>query len=131
MINNLINITANENVKIYRYEETITDKGGTKKVPVLKKTGLTVSVQTSGSTHSVGGNSIINNIAGKTNKSVFIVYSPRFEMKIKDLLVRSNGVIYEVQEIEQNGTGTLLQHDKYYIVEYDNQKVLKNELRIS
>lgn len=125
MINSLISMAAHEKVKIYRYEEIITDKGGTKQVPKLVKDNLTVSIQTSGSTHSVGGNSIINDIAGKTGKKVFIVYSPRYTMKLKDLLVRKDGVIFEVQEIEQNGRGTILQHDKYYIVEYNNQKVIK------
>ena len=47
-------------------------------------------------------------------------------MQLKDLLVRNDGIIYEVQNIEHNGKGTLLQHDKYYIVEYNNQKVLKD-----
>lgn len=131
MINVLISNAANEKVKIYRYVETVTDKGGTKKVPVLLKDNLVVSIQTSGTVHSVGGIEVINNIAGKTGKAVYIVYSPRFALKEKDLIVRSkdvmltdNDIIFEVQQIEHNGRGTLLQHDKYYIVEYDNQKVL-------
>ena len=127
MISALISNASPEKVSVYRFEEVVTDRGGTKKTPVLLKKNLIVSVQTSGSTHSVGGMAIINNIAGKTNKSVFMVYSPRFKMLVKDLLVRADGLIYEVHQVEHNGVGTLLQHDKYYIVECDNQKVLKNE----
>lgn len=131
MINTLISIADNEKIKVYRNVETVTDKGGTKKVQTLIKDDLTVSIQTSGSTHSVGGLEVINNIAGKTGKAVYIVYSPRFPFIEKDLIVRSKDVmltdedvIFEVQSVEHNGRGTLLQHDKYYIVEYDNQKVL-------
>lgn len=134
MINVLINAAAHERIKVYRYEETVSDKGGTKKVPILIKENLNVSIQTSGSAHSVGGLEVINNIAGKTGKAVYIVYSPRFAFNEKDLIVRSKEVmltekdkIFEVQQIEHNGRGTLLQHDKYYIVEYDNQKVLDYE----
>lgn len=131
MINTLINMADHEKVKVYRFEEIVTDKGGTKKVPVLKKTGLTVSIQTSGSSHNVQGLAVINTIAGKTSKAVYIVYSPLYKLLEKDLILREDGVIYEVQQVENNGRGTILQHSKYYIVEYDNQKVLKNELRIS
>lgn len=126
MINSLIAIADHEKVNIYRFEEIITDNGSSRIAPVLQKKGLTVSIQTTGSTHSVGGMQIINDIAGKTDKAVYIVYSPRYKMELKDLLLRNNGLVYEVQNIEHNGKGTLLQHDKYYIVEYKNQKVLKD-----
>lgn len=126
MINALISIADHEKVNIYRFEEAVTDKGSSRIVPVLKKKNLIVSIQTSGSTHSVGGMQIINDIAGKSEKSVYIIYSPRYKMKVKDLLLRDDGFVYEVQHIEHNGKGTLLQHDKYYIVEYKNQKVLKD-----
>ena len=126
MINTLISIADHEKIKIYRFEEIVTDKGGSRKVPVLQKENLVVSIQTSGSTHSVAGMQIINNIAGKTGKAVYIMYSPRFKLLEKDLILRDDNVIFEVQHIEKNGKGTLLQHDKYYIVEYTNQKVLEN-----
>lgn len=127
MINNLISIAAHEKVNIYRFEEVVTDEGGSRIAPVLKKTGLTVAIQPQGSVNSVGGQQIINNIAGKTHKEVYLVYSPRTKLQLKDLILRKDGIIYEVQHIENNGTGTILQHDKYYIVKYNNQKVLKNE----
>lgn len=127
MINNLISIAAHEKINVYRFEEVVTDEGGSRIAPVLKKTGLTVAIQPQGSVNSVGGQQIINNIAGKTNKEVYLVYSPRIKLQLKDLILRKDGIIYEVQHIENNGTGTILQHDKYYIVKYNNQKVLKNE----
>lgn len=126
MINALISMADHEKVNIFRFEEAVTEKGSSRIAPVLKKKNLIVSIQTSGSVHSVGGMEIIKNVAGKTDKSVYIVYSPRYKMQLKDLLVRNDDVIYEVQNIEHNGKGTLLQHDKYYIVEYNNQKVLKD-----
>lgn len=126
MINALISMADHEKVNIFRFEEAVTENGSSRIAPVLQKKNLIVSIQTSGSTHSVGGMEIIKDIAGKTDKSVYIVYSPRYKMQLKDLLVRNDGIIYEVQNIEHNGKGTLLQHDKYYIVEYNNQKVLKD-----
>ena len=126
MINALISMANHEKVNIFRFEEAVTENGSSRIAPVLKKKNLIVSIQTSGSVHSVGGMEIIKNVAGKTDKSVYIVYSPRYKMQLKDLLVRNDGIIYEVQNIEHNGKGTLLQHDKYYIVEYNNQKVLKD-----
>ena len=127
MINNLISIAAHEKINVYRFEEVVTDEGGSRIAPVLKKTGLTVAIQPQGSVNSVGGQQIINNIAGKTHKEVYLVYSPRTKLQLKDLILRKDGIIYEVQHIENNGAGTILQHDKYYIVKYNNQKVLKNE----
>lgn len=127
MINTLISIADHEKVSIYRFEEAVADNGGSRIVPVLKKDNLKVSIQPSGSLNSVGGQQIVNTIAGKTNKIVFIVYSPKFKLEEKDLILREDGIIYEMQHVEHNGRGTLLQHDKYYIVKYDNQKVLQND----
>lgn len=125
MINTLIQMAAHEKVDVYRLEEVVTDGGGSRIAPVVKKIGLVVAVQPSGSLNSVGGQQIVNTIAGKTNKIVYLVYSPHFKLQEKDLIVRNDGFIYEIQHVENNGKGTLLQHDKYYIVKYDNQKVLK------
>lgn len=125
MINTLIAMASNEKVNIYRLEEVVTDGGGSRIVPVLKRSGLIVVVQPSGSLNSVGGQQIVNTIAGKTNKIVYLVYSPHFKLQEKDLILRNDGFVYEIQHVENNGKGTLLQHDKYYIVKYDNQKVLK------
>ena len=127
MINVLISRADHEKINVYRFEEIITEKGGTKKVPVSVAKGLTVTIQPSGSLNSVGGQQIVNSIAGKTGKAVFLVYAPSFKILEKDLIVRDDGIIYEVQHVEKNGRGTILQHEKYYIVKYDNQKVLKNE----
>lgn len=125
MINVLIANASNEKVNIYRLEEAVTDGGSSRIAPVLKKSNLVVAVQSSGSLNSVGGQQIVNTIAGKTNKIVYLVYSPHFKLQEKDLILRADGIIYEIQHVENNGKGTLLQHDKYYIVKYDNQKVLK------
>ena len=65
MINNLISIAAHEKINVYRFEEVVTDEGSSRIAPVLKKTGLTVAIQPQGSVNSVGGQQIINNIAGK------------------------------------------------------------------
>ena len=130
MINTLISIASPEKINVYRLEEVISDNGSSRIAPILKKGGLTVSVQPSGSLNSVGGQQIVNTIAGKTNKIVYIVYSPRFKFQEKDLIVRDDGIVYEVQHAENNGRGSLLQHDKYYIVKYDNQKVLTAEQKV-
>lgn len=126
MINVLISRADHEKINVYRFEEIITDKGGTKKVPVSVATDLIVTVQPSGSLNSVGGQQIVNSIAGKTGKAVYLVYSPKYKLFEKDLIVRDDGIIYEIQHVEKNGRCTILEHEKYYIVKYDNQKVLKN-----
>ena len=128
MINTLISIASPEKINVYRFEEVVADSGGSRIAPVLKHKDITVSIQASSSLNSVGGQEVVNTIAGKTNKIVYIVYSPRFKFQEKDLILRDDGIIYEIQHAENNGRGALLQHDKYYIVKYGNQKVLKDEL---
>lgn len=90
MINTLIAMASNEKVNIYRLEEVVTDGGGSRIVPVLKRSGLIVAVQPSGSLNSVGGQQIVNTIAGKTNKIVYLVYSPHFKLQEKDLILRND-----------------------------------------
>lgn len=126
MINVLISKVDHEKINVFRFEEIISDKGGTKKVATSIATDLIVTIQPSGSLNSVGGQQIVNSIAGKTGKAVYLVYSPKYKLQEKDLIVRDDGIIYEIQHVEKNGRGTILQHEKYYIVKYDNQKVLKN-----
>lgn len=125
MINVLIQNAEHEKVDIYSLEEVTTSKGGSKLAPVLKKSGLIVSVQTTGSMRSLGGLEMVKDIAGKTKKEVKTVYSPRFNLELKDLIKCADGTIYEVQAIEKKGKGTILQHDRYFVVLYGNQKILK------
>lgn len=124
MINVLIQNAEHEKVDIYKLEEAVTDKGSSKLAPVLKKSGLIVAVQTIGSMRSLGGLEMVKDIAGKTQKEVKVVYSPRYNLELKDLVKLADGTIYEVQAIEKKGKGTLLQHDRYYIVLYKNQDIL-------
>lgn len=126
MINLLISRADHEKINVYRFQEKVTEKGGTKKVAKAIVNNLTVTIQSSGSLNSVGGQQIVSSLAGKTGKAVYIVYSPSFKLQDKDLIVREDGIIYEIQHVERNGRGTILQHEKYYIVKYDNQKVLDN-----
>lgn len=123
MINSLIALVDNEIVDVYRFEEAVNDNGGSRLAPVLKKSKLRVSIQTSNS----AGQELINNVTGKKDKVAYTIYSPRYKMQLKDLILREDGFVYEIQHIDKNGKGTILQHDKYYIVKYSNQKVLKNE----
>ena len=123
MINGLIALIDNEIIDVYRFEEATTKNGGSRLAPVLKKSKLRVSIQTSNS----AGQELINNVTGKKDKVAYTIYSPRYKMQLKDLVLREDGFVYEIQHIDKNGKGTILQHDKYYIVKYSNQKVLKNE----
>ena len=126
MINILIQNAEHEKVNIYKLEEATNQKGGSRIAPVLKKSGLIVSVQTTGSMRSSGGLEMVKEIAGKTKKEVKTVYSPRYALELKDLLQTADGTIYEVQGIEKKGKGTILQHDRYFIVLYGNQKILNS-----
>ena len=123
MINVLIQNAEHEKIDIYTLTEA-TSKGSSKLAPVLKKSGLIVSVQTTGSMRSMGGLEMVRDIAGKTKSEIKVVYSPRYNLELKDLVVLSDGRIFEVQAIEKKGKGTILQHDRYFIVLYKNQNVL-------
>ena len=85
MINILIQNADHEKVNIYKLEEATNQKGGSRIAPVLKKSGLIVSVQTTGSMRSSGGLEMVKEISGKTKKEVKTVYSPRFALELKDL----------------------------------------------
>ena len=124
MINVLIHNADHEKIDVYKLEEAISNKGGSKLAPVLKKSGLIVSVQTTGSMRSMGGLEMVKDIAGKTKKEVKVIYSPRFNFELKDLVKLADGRIFEVQAIEKKGKGTILQHDRYFIVLYKNQDIL-------
>ena len=125
MINVLISNADHEFIDIYSITETIVN-GGSVLVPVLKKEKLYVAIQSTSSIHSVGGMELVKQIQGQKEKEVDIVYSPNFNMAVGDLILRKDGKVYEVQAVDHKGRGTLLQHDKYYIVLYENQKILRS-----
>lgn len=125
MINCLISNADHEFVDIYAMNENIVN-GGSVLTPQLKKENLFVSIQSTTSLHSVGGLEMVKQIQGDKKAEVKIVYSPRFNMAIGDLIKTKNNVVYEVQAIDHKGKGTLLQHDLYYIVLCENQKILRS-----
>ena len=125
MINCLIYNADNEFVDVYSMTETIVN-GGSVLTPALKKSDLFVSIQSTSSLHSVGGLELVKQIQGDKKREVKIVYSPRFNMSVGDLIKTKNNVIYEVQAVDHKGKGTLLQHDLYYIIMCENQKILRS-----
>lgn len=83
-----------------------------------------VSIQSTGSVNKVAGLTLQKNKAGTEVKSVWIMYSAWIDLKEQDIIKRSDGFYYEVQNLEPNGKGSPLEHMKSYLSKVDNQDEL-------
>ncbi len=83
-----------------------------------------VSVQNTGSVNKVAGLTLQNNKAGTQVQSVWIMYSDWIDLREQDLIKRSDGLYYEVQNLEPNGRGSPLEHMKSYLSKVENQDEL-------
>lgn len=122
MINTLIPLIDNENIKVTREEVFDKPNGaeGTRKVEI----GIfKVSIQGIKSNIKVQGYVLDKNLDGSKINSAFICYSENVDIKVGDIITRINrdNFDYEVAATEAKGIGTILEQRVSIINRLDNQ----------
>lgn len=108
-------IIENESVDVL--EKTIIDKdNGSQGITwnVTKK--ILCNIQA----NSKYGEALITSDAGDTLTAVYNLYT-RSKIQEGQRIKRSDGIVYEIRNVEHNGIKTILEHYKAYLTRVDNQ----------
>ena len=80
-----------------------------------------VSPQPLGTLNKVEGLTLQSSLAGNKLNSVFGLYGINMGYKEGDIIIRPDGLKYELKTIEPQGVGTPMEHVKLLVVKVDNQ----------
>lgn len=82
---------------------------------------FTVSTQPLGSLNKIEGLTLESTLSGNKKNSVFGIYSADYGYQNGDIVIRPDGLRYEVKSVEPLGEGTLFEHVKVLLSKIDNQ----------
>lgn len=116
MFNNILEgIMENENVEVYAKTTTI-KPNGSESVKWELKGNILCNIQA----NNKYGEALQTSPAGDTLTAVYNLYT-RSSLEEGQRIKRSDGILYEIRNVEHNGIKTILEHYKAYLTRVDNQ----------
>lgn len=114
-------IGTQETVSILEQVETVSEETGAD-VLDWEDNGKTIQcvIQTTKSQKNTGGMMFEPSERGDLVREIYNLYTD-VEVLNNQRVKRSDGLLYEIKNVEHNGKGSVLEHYKAYITRVDNQ----------
>lgn len=111
----LSGIMENETVSLYKKVKTIKPSGAESVSWELVK-DIFCNIQA----NQKYGDTLVSSVAGDDIQAVYNLYT-RSEIEEGQRVIRKDGILYEIRNVEHNGVNTILEHYKGYLTRVDNQ----------
>jgi hypothetical protein len=113
MFNNVLSLIGQEQVEVFSKKTEIKENGA-QSVKWFKSMNVFCNIQAD----NTYGRTLQASERGDNIQAVYNLYT-KTALNIGDRVKRSNGVMFEIRNVEHNGVGTILEHYKAYITRLD------------